>query len=139
MTSIEKSSLKIMATVSLIYISLIVTLSIISVFRIAPETRIERIELLPWEVEISTPWEFEEGTGLTEIKEAEVPEWYRGHGEITPAEAKALEEYKSEYPDQELGANPIPCTINGVKGIVYKNEEGHIYINYGPIHQKKIG
>lgn len=126
----RERSLKIMATVSLVYILLIVTLSVISVFRIAPETRIE----LPWEVEISTPWELQKGEQLTEIREAEVPEWYECHGELTPAEAKALEEYKSEYPDQELGENPVPCTINGVKAVICE-DEGHFHIYYGPVQK----
>ena len=126
-----RKALKAMATVSLVFILFILTMSMVSVFRIAPEIRIE-----PWEVEISTPWELQQGSAeLTSLKEAEVPEWYRSHGELTPAEAKALEEYKSEYPNQELGENPIPCTVNGVKGILTE-KQGHIYIYYGPVRKK---
>lgn len=99
----------------------------------------DEIRIDPWEVEIPTSWERRVQDGkLAELSETEVPEWYFSHGELNAAEATALEQYETEYPEMEVGERPIPCTVNGVRGIVYK-EKGQIYMNLGPITKRIVG
>ena len=125
---------KYVAIMTMVIMSVAIVFAATPVIRAIPEIRIMDD---PFAVEIPTPWELIEDCELCKLTEAEVPEWYRGHGNLTLSEAKALEEYKKSYPEEKIGEKPIPCTVNGVKGIVYETA-GHVYIVYGPV-TKQIG
>ena len=126
---------KYVAIMTMVIMSVAIVFAATPVIRAIPEIRIMDD---PFAVEIPTPWELDANCELSKLAEAEVPEWYRGHhGNLTLSEAKALAEYKENYPEMELGENPVPCTVNGVKGIVYETA-GHVYIVYGPV-TKQIG
>lgn len=134
MLSVKKKMQKCIAIMMLTVMTVAMIAAATPIIRAIPEIRIMDD---PFAVEIPTPWELDANCELSKLAEAEVPEWYRGHGNLTLAEAKALAEYKENYPEMELGENPVPCTVNGVKGIVYETA-GHVYIVYGPV-TKQIG
>ena len=124
------------ATFTLAILSLVVMVAAVPVIsKINADYR--RID--PWAGEIPNPWERRVQDGeLAELAELDVPEWYRSHDKVTPEEEEALEEYCEAYPEIEVGERPIPCTVNGVKGIVYE-KAGQIYMNLGPITKRIVG